>query len=182
MNWPHVLVPDFLEPGFVGELLDHVQAFEASFAESTVSTSDRSYRQSAVLYDFPQAEAFRFRVRSMLGYVLPRLGLAPFAPTEIECQLTGHNDGHYFKAHNDSGSPDTASRILTYVYYFHLEPKAYDGGEFRMLDGGEQLDLVPAHNSILFFPCHQMHEVRPVRCSSRRFADGRFTVNGWIRG
>lgn len=34
---------------------------------------------------------------------------------------------------------------------------------------------------IIFFLSRYMHEVLPVKCPSRNFADSRFTINGWIR-
>jgi Rps23 Pro-64 3,4-dihydroxylase Tpa1-like proline 4-hydroxylase len=110
---------------------------------------------------------------------------------ELEAQLTAHTDGAYFKLHNDSGSPDTASRKLTFVYYFHAEPKRWSGGEFQMYDSriengcyacdGASDRIEPENNSVLFFESHCHHEVLPVSVASRRFADGRFAVNGWVR-
>ncbi|MBE9012911.1 2OG-Fe(II) oxygenase, partial [Pseudanabaenaceae cyanobacterium LEGE 13415] len=42
-------------------------------------------------------------------------------------------------------------------------------------------EIQPINNSIIFFPSHFLHEVLPVSCPSRQFADSRFTLNGWIR-
>jgi SM-20-related protein len=41
-------------------------------------------------------------------------------------------------------------------------------------------DVEPHNNSILFFPSYVLHEVLPIRCPSGAFADGRFTLNGWV--
>jgi Rps23 Pro-64 3,4-dihydroxylase Tpa1-like proline 4-hydroxylase len=39
---------------------------------------------------------------------------------------------------------------------------------------------VPQQNQIVFFPCSVLHEITPVECPSRAFADSRFTLNGWL--
>lgn len=106
-------------------------------------------------------------------------------------QMTAHNDGCFYKIHNDSGDKLTATRILTYVYYFYQEPKAFSGGELRLynteLEGARQTalsqfeDIEPRNNSIVFFDSRCMHEVRPIHCPSRHFTQGRFTLNGWLR-
>lgn len=111
--------------------------------------------------------------------------------SEIEMQITAHNHGHYYKIHNDNGSPDTATRFLTYVYYYYQDPKPFTGGELRIYElavkdgfyvaGDRYRDIEPLHNSLIIFPSHYMHEVLPIQCPSLRFEDSRFTVNGWIR-
>jgi hypothetical protein len=53
---------------------------------------------------------------------------------KLETQLTSHNDGGYYRIHNDNGSPSTATRVLTYVYYFHRQPVAFKGGQLRLYD------------------------------------------------
>jgi SM-20-related protein len=123
--------------------------------------------------------------------VMQHLNLDPFEVARIETQLTAHNDGNYYKTHNDNSSPDTAARRLTYVYYFNQSPKAFSGGNLAIYDtemrdgraqAGTNAQIVePQNNSIVFFPSHYMHEVQPVVCPSREFAASRFTMNGWIR-
>jgi SM-20-related protein len=189
---PYLLAENFLDPALLQELLRFVADSEAGFVDSTVSTSDADYRRSKVLYDFPRfSELFRSKMGSIAGDVANRLGIAPFPAADVECQMTAHNDGNYFKLHNDNGSPDTATRVLSYVYYFHNEPKAYSGGEFRLyhsrIENGAYhcddfaADITPKNNSVLFFPSYCHHEVLTVHCPSQRFADGRFTINGWVR-
>ena len=105
--------------------------------------------------------------------------------------MTAHNDGDFFKVHRDSGDQETAARELTFVYYFHREPKGYTGGELllfdpRLVDGGlvkaDSFSVIePRNNSMLFFPSRCDHEVLAVHCPSEKFADSRFTVNGWVR-
>ena len=40
--------------------------------------------------------------------------------------------------------------------------------------------IAPKNNSIIFFLSRYWHEVLPVNCPSKNFADGRFTINGWL--
>ncbi|MDB5406320.1 MAG: Prolyl 4-hydroxylase alpha subunit, partial [Rhodospirillales bacterium] len=189
---PYIIAENFLDRALLDELLRFVAAAEPGFVDATVSTSDADYRRSKVLYNFPRfSELVRTKIASIAGDLAKRFGIAPFPVADVECQMTAHNDGNYFKLHNDSGSPDTVTRVLTYVYYFNNEPKAYSGGEFRLYhsrieDGAYRCgevaaDITPKNNSVLFFPSYCHHEVLPVRCPTQRFADSRFTINGWIR-
>jgi SM-20-related protein len=118
------------------------------------------------------------------------LQIPVFPISEIEVQLTAHNNDHFFERHRDSG-PEVASRIVTFVYYFHSEPRNFSGGALRLYKGrlengiyscGEPAaDLDPTNNTMLFFPSACYHEVLPIKCASGEFKDSRFTVNGWVR-
>jgi len=189
---PYLLLENFIDPAVHAELLKFVAAHESDFAASSVSTTDADYRRSQVLHEFPQFSGlFRDRVRSLQPQLAVAFGMGEFPVDDIECQLTAHNDGDYFKLRNDNGSPDTVDRTISYVYYFHNEPKSFTGGEFRLYNSriangryecGEQAaEVAPKNNSILFFPSHCHHEGLPVRCPSNRFIDNRFTINGWVR-
>lgn len=187
-----LLVENFLEPEKHRWMLDLVEREEKRFQDSTVSTNDPDYRRSKVLFDVPDVVALlRERVLRAAPQWMQQLGVVPFQFGDVEVQLTAHGDGNYFKLHNDSGSPDAATRGLTYVYYFFNEPKAFSGGEFRIYDsiieknlyrcGPKQADIEPRNNSVLVFSPHIHHEVLPVKVPSRKFRDNRFTVNGWLR-
>jgi Rps23 Pro-64 3,4-dihydroxylase Tpa1-like proline 4-hydroxylase len=149
-------------------------------------------RESVVLHSFPEfSKLITRRIHAVIPDVLAKLELPPFKVTQIEAQLTAHNDRNYYKIHNDNGSPETTTRELTYVYYFYREPKPFSGGELLIYDSkiennyyvqAETFHTVePRNNSIVFFLSRYMHEVLPVRCPSRVFADSRFTINGWVR-
>jgi Rps23 Pro-64 3,4-dihydroxylase Tpa1-like proline 4-hydroxylase len=173
-------------------LLEYVFDRQAEFVSTLTSTGAENYRESVVLYAFPDfAALIHQRIQAILPEVLAHLGLPAFPIGQIEAQLTAHNDGNFYKIHNDNGSPDTATRELTYVYYFHQEPKAFSGGELVIYDSQKQDQhyvaaethhiVDPLNNSIVFFLSRYMHEVLPVHCPSQQFADSRFTVNGWVR-
>ncbi len=185
-------VENFLTTNQCQRLLEHVKEEERNFISTSNSDNDPNYRRSQVLYSFPEfAELMTARILAITPFILTYLRLDSFNPSNIEIQLTQHNDGNYYKIHNDNGSIDCANRILTYVYYFHLEPKAFSGGELVLYDNKIENNfyveadtykkVTPQHNCIVFFPSHYMHEVLTVNCPSRAFMDSRFTINGWVR-
>jgi len=189
---PWLQIDDVLGAEDLARLVDFVLAREAQLRLSEVTTKVEGYRRSRVLFDFPElSELVLSRVRAYLPAALRALAVPRFHVAKIEAQLTAHNDGDYFKVHPDSGSEDTAAREITFVYYFNREPKGYAGGELvlydsRLVNGalekGESFSLIePRRNSMVLFPSHCHHEVLPVTCPSRTFADGRFTINGWVR-
>jgi len=194
-----VVLDEFLAPQELEQLtrftLEHESDFSASSvvspnAESGVVNYD--HRRSRVLMDLAQYEDLMLdRIRSVLPRVLDQLGMEEFAITGVEAQVTASNDGDFFRFHSDNGSERVRSRQLTFVYFFHREPRQFEGGELRihdshLRDGAYVSDdtyqaIVPQQNQIVFFPCELLHEITRVTCASQRFADSRFTLNGWLR-
>jgi Rps23 Pro-64 3,4-dihydroxylase Tpa1-like proline 4-hydroxylase len=185
-------VENFLTPAQVQSLMKYVLEREAKFEPTSNSANDPNYRRSSFLPFFPEfSELIVNRIRDMMPYIITYLGLPSFTVGDIESQLTAHNDGNYYKIHNDNGSPDSATRELTYVYYFNRQPKSFTGGELLIYDskiennfyvGASSYQTVqPLHNSIVFFLSRYMHEVLTVKCPSQHFANSRFTINGWVR-
>ncbi|MEP6516106.1 2OG-Fe(II) oxygenase [Microcoleus vaginatus] len=185
-------IDNFLTPAEKNKLLKYVLAKESEFVSTSTSTNAEDYRRSMVLHSFPEfSELMVNRIKGILPDVLKSLNIPSFPLGEIEAQLTMHNDNNFYKLHNDSGSPDTASRFFTYVYYFYREPKAFSGGELQIYDSKIENNFYvadqtfrtvePRNNSIVFFLSRYMHEVLRVSCPSKAFADSRFTINGWVR-
>ncbi|MEH2204685.1 MAG: 2OG-Fe(II) oxygenase [Nostoc sp.] len=188
----YIQIDNFLKPEEHKNLVKYVLEKESDFLPSNTSTNDINYRQSMVVYSFPEfSELILKRIQAMIPDILSKLNLPSFSISQIESQLTAHNDGNYYKLHNDNGSPDTATRELTYVYYFYQEPKSFSGGELLIYDSKIENNVYvntetfktvePRNNSIVFFPSRYMHEVLPVKCPSQAFGDSRFTINGWVR-
>ncbi|AFY73944.1 hypothetical protein Syn7502_01912 [Synechococcus sp. PCC 7502] len=185
-------VENFLTAAQHEKLLAFVRSQEQYFVPSANSANDPDYRRSQVLHNFPEfAEIIKNRINAISPYIQTYLRIDSFTPSRIEIQLTMHNHGNYYKIHNDNGSPDCANRVLTFVYYFYREPKAFTGGELVLYDSqiannsyvaaSTYKTVQPQNNSIVFFPSYYMHEVLPVTCPSQAFLDSRFTINGWIR-
>ncbi|MEG4634439.1 2OG-Fe(II) oxygenase [Microcoleus sp. AR_TQ3_B6] len=185
-------IDNFLTAAEKNKLIKYVLAKESQFVTTSTSTNADDYRRSMVLHSFPEfSELMVNRIKAILPDVLRKLNIPSFPVGEIEAQLTMHNDNNFYKLHNDSGSPDTATRFFTYVYYFYREPKAFSGGELLIYDSKIENNFYvaddtfrtvePRNNSIVFFLSRYMHEVLRVSCPSKAFADSRFTINGWVR-
>ncbi len=185
-------IDNFLKSAEKNKLIKYVLAKESEFVTTSTSTNAEDYRRSMVLHSFPEFSALMVnRIKAILPDVLRKLNLPSFTLGDIEAQLTLHNDNNFYKLHNDSGSPDTATRFFTYVYYFNRDPKAFSGGELLIYDSKVENNFYvadetfrtvePRNNSIVFFLSRYMHEVLRVSCPSKAFADSRFTINGWVR-
>lgn len=189
----YLQIENFLTPEAHDRLLNYTLQQEPNFISTTTSTGKTAYRQSQVLYDLAEfSQLMLDRIQVALPEVVSQLNMPSFAVSQIEMQLTAHNDQHYYKIHNDNGSAEAATRRLTYVYYFYREPKAFSGGALRIYDSKITNDfyivaaetfhtIEPHNNSLVLFPSYYLHEVLPVSCPSQSFADSRFTVNGWVR-
>jgi SM-20-related protein len=188
----YVQIDNFLTVEEQNRLLDYVFQHELAFVPTSTSTGDTDYRRSMILYSFPEfSNLIVNRIQAILPDVFRKLTISPFPIADIEAQLTAHNDGNYYKIHNDNGSPDTATREFTYVYYFYREPKPFSGGELLIYDSKIENNFYvnadsfktvePRNNSIVFFLSRYLHEVLPISCPSQAFSDSRFTINGWIR-
>jgi SM-20-related protein len=194
-----VVLDEFLAPQELGELTRYTLEHEADFSASEVisPTADGGivnyeHRRSLVLMDLAHhQDLILARIKSVLPQVLEKLGMEEFSIAGVEAQVTASNEGDFFHFHSDNGSDRVASRYLTFVYFFHREPRQFEGGELRIHDArleegscvseGTYQTIVPQQNQIVFFPCELMHEITPVNCASRLFADSRFTLNGWLR-
>jgi Rps23 Pro-64 3,4-dihydroxylase Tpa1-like proline 4-hydroxylase len=194
-----VVLDEFLAPQELEELMCFALEHESEFSASLVVTPSAEsgvvnyeHRRSRVLMDLAQHEDVMLsRIKSVLPMVLDKLGMEEFAITGVEAQVTASNDGDFFHFHSDNGSDRVRSRHLTFVYFFHREPRQFEGGELRIHDAhlkegvyvsdDSYQAIVPRQNQIVFFPCELLHEITPVTCASQRFADSRFTLNGWLR-
>jgi len=194
-----VMLDEFLAPqeleGLTRFTLSHEPQFTAS--EVVAPTSERGvidyeHRRSRVLTDLERYEELLVRrINMVLPEVLDKLGMEEFAIAGVEAQITASNDEDFFRFHSDNGSDRVAARHLTFVYFFHREPRQFEGGELRIHDArleegryvsaGSYQTIVPSQNQIVFFPCELLHEITPVKCPSGLFADSRFTLNGWLR-
>lgn len=108
----------------------------------------------------------------------------------IEFKIVYYPDGSYFNIHIDNSyySETKINRYITFVYYFHREPKAFKGGELILFDTDKQNKLytnkytriIPENNKVIFFPSrNNYHQVKQIRCDSTSFEHSRFTITGW---
>jgi Rps23 Pro-64 3,4-dihydroxylase Tpa1-like proline 4-hydroxylase len=188
-----VVLDEFLAPQELEELISYTLQHEMEFRSSEVispsgepRTLDYDHRRSRVLLELGKhQEVILERIRGALPLVLEKLRIEKFPVMHAEAQITASNDGDFFRAHSDDAQEIIASRRVTFVYFFHREPRPFRGGELRLYDSpanmaGGYHSIVPQQNQIVFFPCSVLHEITPVECSSAAFADSRFTLNGWL--
>jgi Rps23 Pro-64 3,4-dihydroxylase Tpa1-like proline 4-hydroxylase len=193
-----VIFEEFLVPGDLDALMHYTLQHESDFQVSEVlspgvqgGTVDHEHRRSKVLPE-PGEEIRPLveRVRACLPRVLPKLRLSTFPVSHVEAQITASNHGDFFRWHSDNAQEEIASREVTFVYFFHREPKRFHGGELRIYDSlpsnstyvpaTNYRAVVPRQNQIIFFRSSLAHEITPVECPSGAFGDSRFTVNGWF--
>ena len=134
------------------------------------------------------------KLHAVLADVATRLGVRCFNERNVEVTITATPSGGFFTAHQDNSvRPDDPSytRTISYVYYFHREPKAFAGGELLLYDtcfdaerasfsGIAFSRIEPLRNMLVLFPSDYYHEILPVRGDSGLLQDARFTVNGWV--
>jgi Rps23 Pro-64 3,4-dihydroxylase Tpa1-like proline 4-hydroxylase len=190
-----VVLDDFLGPEEHREMLYYALACEDQFEPGTVATREPGYRRNAVILEFGGSEHAKLIENRLLLWfplVMQALGEPVFSIGSVESQLTAGNDRDFFKMHNDSGEAgETRWRALSCIYFFHREPRGFAGGELRLFDVLDEGDrrrpaesfqvVEPISNRLVVFLSDHYHEVLPIRCPSREFADSRFSVTSWIR-
>jgi Rps23 Pro-64 3,4-dihydroxylase Tpa1-like proline 4-hydroxylase len=189
---PYRVLQDFLPAEMHRELLDWTLANEARFRPAPLAGGvvDPEIRSAKVLRDLgPVEEPLRAKIADLVPLWIAELRVTPFEVTEIELELAAHNDGAHFMLHTDTyrtGLKARGDRMLSAVYYFHAEPRAFVGGMLRLHRIGAQpgdvsgVDIAPDQNSLVVFPSWGPHEVLRVSCPSGAFADSRFAVNCWV--
>ncbi len=194
---PHALISDFMTDGELARVLvfamTHASAFQDSGVHEAPDQAGYRIRSSRVL-DGPGNAALAALVMPKLQALMPKLwqqlGMNPLRLATLECQITAHGDGDFFALHTDNGLPEIAHRLISYVYYFHREPKKFSGGHLCLFhtlykDGyatcgqlGAKID--PPRNGVIIFPTWVYHEVAPIKCASSALTDQRLTLNGWL--
>ena len=191
---PHLLIDGFLGEARMRELLEWALAHKDEFHGSGFYTSkegariDKSVRDCKHLLELgPLRAAFSQSVDAILEQLTRELAAGPLDEAKKEIEMVWNGDGGFFKRHADAPRrPDghDSVRILTLVYYFHASPKQFEGGALRVhapSRGAGFVDIAPLCDRLVAFPSFFAHEVAPTRCATAHFADGRFSINCWLR-
>jgi SM-20-related protein len=191
---------DFLETKTRAALLEWAFENRSRFQPTSLvgGVIDPKRRVSQRLVDLgPTDDVFSDRMRALGADVFEKTGTSPFDVENYELEIVAHGDGAHFAAHSDipigegrkplgGDRTQTQDRLLSGVYYFYREPKAFSGGQLRLhrfgSDNvpGDYVDIEPIQNSLVIFPSWTTHEVMKVRCPSGAFEDYRFTINCWL--
>jgi len=195
---PHALIRDFMTEAELSQILDltlaHMDDFQASGAYNSRDPRNTTLTRRSRILDGPANGAMADLIFPKLLALMPTLWsrqqIRPTPLNRLECQITSHGDGDFFGVHIDNGAPSIAHRRVSYVFYFHREPKQFSGGHLRLyhtrIEGGHAkcgspaIDIDPPRNSVILFPPNIHHEVTPIRCASSALADQRLTMNGWL--
>lgn len=205
---PHAQIRDFLPQTDHSALLEWTLANEGKFKVAKVINDDvgeksRVAPEIRIGSTTRDLGPLRPILERRMWEVLPTLESSTGTRTRsssIELELAAHGDGAHYVPHLDIsygegrkkvGAQPGQDRILSGVYYFHREPRAFTGGALRIyrmnakpkteqVQPGDFVDLAPLQNSLVVFPSWALHEVRPVHCPSAAFADYRFALNCWF--
>lgn len=188
---PHLMIRDFLPEETVISLLEFARARQPDFAPTVVDVGaiKPAVRRSVGLRELGAfREILKIRLSALLPKLVSELGATPIDSPKFDIELVAHGDGAFYGRHIDTQTARYCDldqiRVLSAVYYFYAEPKAFEGGALRLFAIGAKpapyIDIAPMRNSLLVFPSWAPHEVMPVSCPSNAFADSRFAINCWI--
>jgi Rps23 Pro-64 3,4-dihydroxylase Tpa1-like proline 4-hydroxylase len=191
---------DFLSKAEHDALLDWTVANRERFepARLTGHVIDPKRRIAERVRDLgPHRAMLERRLEENLADIFRRTGTKPFEIEFYELEVAAHGDGAFFAHHSDIpvgrgraplGGDKTGKqdRLVSAVYYFHREPKAFSGGTLRLYRlgdhdaSGDYAEFEPIDNSLVVFPSWVRHEVMRVSCPDCGFEQYRFAVNAWL--
>jgi SM-20-related protein len=187
---PYTVVQDFLDESTVQALLDYASAHQSDFEPTRVSKKGilPSLRVSVGLRELGEyREILKTKILGLIPRLVEELKVQPFLTSQLEMELVAHGEGAFYKRHIDTQTAKHEKarriRILSGVYYFYAEPKAFVGGALRLYaigPGNNFVDIEPKRNSLLVFPSWAPHEVTRIECPSKRFEHSRFAINCWL--
>ena len=194
---PFVWMTNFLAPGQCDRLLALALQGRERFVPAQVGPEssprvDPEVRltleaDSRTMQDF--RPWFARKIRSLVPEVLARLRMEGIGRYQLELGMRGYHTGGFYRAHRDNSAASYNSRKLSFVYFFHRQPRRFSGGDLLLYDTdaeagvcsyGDFSRIVPLRNSIVFFPSACWHQVHSVQCGTDDFGDGRWVVNGHV--
>lgn len=196
---PFVLHDDFLDPEESEALQRCARERRDDFALGKVYTPEHQdapvvseqARNSLVLSSPTEiAEWLLPRVRARVEQSLPVLGLEPFDLFDTEIHISASGNGDRLQCHQDVRPSPAPVRRISYVLYFWVGERRFEGGDFILYDtdlAADQWDpaaytrIEPVHNRLLLFGGNTYHEVAAVRCDPDAWEARRFAVCGWFR-
>ena len=196
---PFAIIDDFLsrdERGYFWRLaLKSEDAFfEAGFGRKGEQVIDRQSRRTSVFnLEAADKRLFRGKLQPLLDDLLVLFSIPAMPHKEIEIKMTAHSEGGFFGIHQDGFKDhDGSERYLSWIYYFHPQPKRYAGGDLILFDSnrlrenhrfddGKYTRYIPVDNQLVCFPSCFFHGVTPVELLQPDFECNRFAISGHVR-
>jgi len=193
---PLVVIDNFLSSNLVPELLSHTIEHEKKFRMANVGSNNPEYisdrRLTHVCFEMGAFKAY------FLDYIIDNLihfktllNIPDFNLDKIEIKITNHLNGGFFQPHADNKAMfGDSKRVVSWLYYFHQNPKAFEGGELLAFDSNIDLQeynaykftkIDPINNRLVVFPSCFYHAVTPTLLADNQFSNGRMAVAGHIR-
>ena len=176
---PFVRITDFLTGAQRAALLDAVKKEHEHFAPAQRSVVRRI------------GPLFVKALGRVVDDVVRHFRVDAVDKRHVELNVIAHRDGDFFTPHQDTGYARSDSRLVSFAYYFHREPKGFAGGELLLYDtciatgdyrAAAFSRIEPINNSLVFFPSDYCHEVLSVHAKSSAFENTRFAIVGWLHG
>ena len=203
---PYGVFEDFLPDSERATLLAWAISEEASFKPAKIVTGpggsaedfDPAVRNALTRSGGPYKTMVSARLLSMLPRIMAAAGYRGAEPRSLEFQMNAYGDGGHYGPHFDTplgpgrrplGKGEGEDRVISAVYYFFREPKAFTGGALRLYRFGtdpeacepdDSIAFEPVQNRLVVFPAWARHGVDRVACPSGEFEDYRFALNCWF--
>lgn len=212
----HIIIDNFLPKEENEEILKHITSLRKHYVTSAIGDDEeinKEYRSNLNLHmdmvfsagseATPDDVAARRAESPLLTMIdsfiqderiLSMLDTAPAPLNEMrycnywstQVSRYGHSD-HYHWHYDRIPWDDT--RLITFIYYVHSQPKKFEGGEFVLTNGllwedkvigaSSEAVIEPRNNRIVLFDSRSVHTVKTTS-APEKFEDGRFSVNVWI--
>ena len=193
---PHaVCLNNFLGAQVCSELSHFAIASEAEFRPTAVggiAEPNPNIRRSVCLDSIGRfVNVVDKRIQQVIPELTNELRLSKFETGLIDLQMVSHGDGGFYTRHIDTFTgkdrPAQGDRVISCVYYFFREPKAFTGGELRLHPLRTKtapevtiVDLPIANDTLIAFSSWLPHEVLLVSSPTLEFANSRFSINCWV--
>ena len=128
------------------------------------------------------------RIEQVIPEIVARLRLEDLGRYHIEMNMRVYPAGGFYTIHRDSRGGPFRDRALSFICFFHPEPRRFSGGDLLLYDsnqrGGHPVPafsrIEPFRGGIVFFMSEDWHQVTPVECDSEDFGAGRFVLSGHV--
>jgi Rps23 Pro-64 3,4-dihydroxylase Tpa1-like proline 4-hydroxylase len=177
-----VQIDNFLDP------LENQALIDFTIAHQSAGLSPEQGRSLAESFAPWRTQLFN-RIGAVLPQVLNQLGIPGFPLPQIEAGLFPEpNNPH--KVYCDNGTPETALRVLNFVYYFS-EPSGHQNSPVLRIYDSQLIEenclpaesfqiLKPGNNSMIFFLSSYSYEILPVSEFARPGTESCFKFHGWL--